>query len=172
MVIMIMDGCSGQYKCGTALYLLAMQALMSGKMFYRFVKCAGHGKCRCNAEGGSHKTFCDTAFDRFVKTPEEERQGSCWAPLHKVESGKICSLASTLCDILNDKDHVRGAISHSSRKKRNDNRLIHNCRVYIRDLGTTDFLNLKMKATGFGKGKHMGLLAITILSWIQIFLVM
>jgi hypothetical protein len=58
------------------LYILAMQALMSGKMFYHFVKCAGHGKCSCNAEGGSHKNFCDTTFDRFFKTPKEERQGS------------------------------------------------------------------------------------------------
>ena len=104
-------------KCSTALYLLAMQALMLGKMFYHFVKCARHGKCRRNAEGGAHKTFCDTAFDRFVKTPKEERQGSRWAPSHKVEIGKICSLASTLCDILNDEDHARVAISHSSRKK-------------------------------------------------------
>ena len=97
MVILITDGCSGQYKCGTALYLLAMMAVTTGKMFYHFVKCAGHGKCRCDAEGGSHKSFLDTAFDRFVKTPEEDRQGNCWAPSHKVENGKICSLAKTVC---------------------------------------------------------------------------
>ena len=157
MVILITDGCSGQYKCGTALYLLAMQALMSGKMFYHFVKCAGHGKCRCDAEGGSHKTFCDTAFDRFVKTPEEERQGRRWAPSHKVEDGKICSLAKIVCEILNDKDHVQGAISHSARKKRNENKLIQDRRFYIRERGTTEFLNLKMQAMEFGKGKHMGL---------------
>jgi hypothetical protein len=41
-------------------------------MFYHFVKCAGHGKCRCDAEGGCHKTFCDTAFDKFVMVPEQE----------------------------------------------------------------------------------------------------
>ena len=74
-----------------------------------------------------------------------------------MENGKICSLAKTVCEILNDKDHVHGAISHSSRKKQNKNRLINRHIFYIREKGTAEFLNLKMKAIGFGKGKHMGL---------------
>jgi hypothetical protein len=45
MIIYITDGCAGQYKCGTALYLLSMLAQKTGKVVYHFVKCAGHGKC-------------------------------------------------------------------------------------------------------------------------------
>ncbi len=71
-IIQITDGCAGQYKCGTALYMLAMNAQQTGKLFYHFVKCAGHGKCQCDAEGGCHKTFCDTAFYKFVKVPKQE----------------------------------------------------------------------------------------------------
>ena len=156
MSILSADGCSGQYKCGTALYSLAIQALVSGKIFYNFVKCAGDGKCWCDAEGGSHKTFCDTDFDMFIKAPEEERGGKRWAPSHKVENGKIFSLAETVCEILNNKNHVRGAISHSSRKIQ-DKKIINDHRFYIRELGTITFLNLKMQAMRFSKGKHMGL---------------
>ena len=76
MEILITDGCSGQYKCGTALYLLAMQALMSEKIFNHFVKCAGHGKCWCDAEGGSHKTLCDTTFDMFIKHQRKREEGN------------------------------------------------------------------------------------------------
>jgi hypothetical protein len=75
MIIFITDGCAGQYKCGTALYLLSMLAQRTGKVMYHFVKCAGHGKCRCDAEGGCHKTFCDTAFDKFVTVPEQHMDG-------------------------------------------------------------------------------------------------
>jgi hypothetical protein len=57
LIIFITDGCTGQYKLGTAIFVLAMHAQASGKIFFQVVKCAGHGKCHCGVEGGSHKTF-------------------------------------------------------------------------------------------------------------------
>ena len=61
IIIFITNGCAGQYnyKSGTALFMLAMHAQSAGKIFFQVVKCAGHGRCRCDAEGGCHKTFCD-----------------------------------------------------------------------------------------------------------------
>ena len=157
MMVFITDGCSGQYKCGTALYLLTMLAQRTGKLMHHFVKCAGHGKCRCNAEGGCHKTFCDTAFDNFVTLPEQQVDGKHWAPSHKVESGSIVSLARIVCNILHDDDYVRGARSHSSRKKKEAGRLITERRFIVRERGDTEFLPLKMEAMGFGTGKNMGI---------------
>jgi hypothetical protein len=75
IIILITDGCAGQYKCGTSLYLLSMLAQRTGTIIYHFVKCAGHRKCRCDAEGGCHKTFCDTAFDKFVTIPKQHVDG-------------------------------------------------------------------------------------------------
>ncbi len=69
MIVFITTGCAGQYKCGTALFLLSMLAQRTGNAVYFFVKCAGQGKFRCNAEEGCHKTFCNTAFDKFVTVP-------------------------------------------------------------------------------------------------------
>jgi hypothetical protein len=71
MIIFITDGCAGQYKCGTSLYLLSMLAQRTGKVMCHFVKCAGNRKFRCDAEGGCHKTFCDSAFDKFVIVPKQ-----------------------------------------------------------------------------------------------------
>ena len=83
MIFFITDGCAGQYKCGMALYLLLMLAQRIGKIIYHFVKCASHGKCRCDAdEGGCHKTLYDTAFDKFVMVPEQQVNGRWWAPSH------------------------------------------------------------------------------------------
>jgi hypothetical protein len=110
----------------------------NGKVMYHFVKCAGHGKCRCDAEGGCHKTFCDTAFDNFVTLPEQQVDGKRWAPSHKVESGSIVSLARIVCNILQDDDYVRGARSHSSRKKKEAGRLITDGIRYWKEHGYTD----------------------------------
>jgi hypothetical protein len=157
MIIYITDGCAGQYKCGTALYLLAMQAQKTGKVMYHFVKCAGHGKCRCDAEGGCHKTFCDTAFDKLVTVPKRQMEGNRWAPSHRVKGGSIVSLASTEFNILQDDDYIRGARSHSCWKKKEEQRIISERRFILRQPGSANFLPLKMEAVGFNKGKNMGL---------------
>ncbi len=120
-LLFITDGCAGQYKYGTLLYLLSMLAQRTGTIIYHFVKCAGHGKCRCDAEGGCHKTFCNTAFVKFVTVPKQQVGGKWWAPSHQ---GSIVSLASTVYNILQDDDYVRGARSHSSRKAKESQWLI------------------------------------------------
>ncbi len=158
MILFITNGCAGQYKCGTALYLLSMLAQRTGKAVYHFIKCAGHGKCRCDAEGGCHKTFCDTAFDKFVTVPEQHMDGKRWVPSHKVEGGFIISLASTtVFNIVQDDDYVRGARSHSSRKKKESGCIITKRRFILQEPGNSELLPLKMDAVGFDKGKNMGI---------------
>ena len=136
---------------------MAMHAQQIGRKFYHFVKCAGHGKCHCDAEAGCHKTFCDMAFDRFVMVPEQERVGNCWAPSHKVKSGLIVSLARTVYNILQDRDYVQGAKSHAARKKRDGNQFLTEQCFILQEQGQAEFLQLKMEAIGFGKGTNMGL---------------
>jgi hypothetical protein len=130
--------------------MLTMLAQRTGRLLYHFVKCAGHGKCRSDAEGGCHKTFCDTAFDNSGRLPEQQLNRKRWAPSHKVESGSIVSLARIVCNILQDDDYVRGARSHSCWKKKER-------RFIVRERGETEFLPLKMEAIGFGTGKNMGI---------------
>ncbi len=159
MIIFFTSGCAGQYKCGTALYLLSMLAQRTGKNVYHFVKCAGHGKCRCNEEGGCQKAFYKTAFDKFVTLPEQHMDGKRWALSHKVEGGSIISLASTVFNILQDDDYVHGARSHSSWKKKECGHIITERRFILQDTGSAKLLPLKMDAIGFDKGKNNGLRA-------------
>ena len=79
-----------------------MLAQRTGTIIYHFVNCTNQGKCRCDAEGGCHKTFCDTAFDKIVTVPEQHVDGKWWAPSHQ---GSIVSLASTVYNILQDDDY-------------------------------------------------------------------
>ncbi len=158
MIIFTTDSFAGQLKCGTALYLLTMLAQRTGKAVYHFVKCAGHWKCRCDVEGGCHKTFCNTAFDKLVTVLEQQVNGKWWAQLHKVEGGSLISLASTVYNILQDDDYVRGAISHSSWKKK-AGRIITEHQFILQEEGSAEFLPLKMEAVGFNKGESMGIQA-------------
>jgi hypothetical protein len=159
MIIFVTDGCAGQYKCGTASYLLIMLAQRTAKIIYHFVKCAGHGKCRCDAEGGCHKTFCYTALDKCVAVPEQQVDGKRWAPSHRVQGGSIVSLATTVLNILQDDDYIRGAHSHSCWKKKEERHIVSELRFILREVGCAEFLPLKMEAVGFDKGKNMGLRA-------------
>ena len=161
MIMDIVDGCSAQYKCGTALYLLANFATKHGKIYYRCVKCAGHGKCRCDAEGGRLKTFLDRIFDYFVNDPENEMtNGDVGAPSHKVEDGVMLSLAHTAFGLLNNKEVKGGAKSHSARKAREAKKVIKERRFTLRHPDQAKHAKiLKMKACGFEKGEHMGMRA-------------
>ena len=97
-------------------------------------------------------------FVKHVITPEQATDGCRGVPSHKVQGGNSVSLAETVCKILNDKDYVHGAISKTSRKKRDAAKLISECRFILRKKGACDHLiRVKMEADGFEKGKHMGL---------------
>jgi len=159
MIIDIVDGCPAQYKCFTALWTLSVIANHFGKIYFRCVKCTGHGKCRCDGEGGCHKTFADKSFDKWVMLPEDEKKDCPWVPAHKVEDGKLLSLAQIVCGILQDDDYVHCAKSHSARKKKDENRLISERRFLVRLLGAAQFLHVKMTGHGFDTGPHMGIRA-------------
>ena len=159
MLIDIVDGCPAQYKCYTALYTLSILAINTGKIIFQCVKCTGHGKCRCDGEGGCHKTFADKSFDKWVMLPEDEMKDCPWVPTHKVEDGKLLSLAEIVCGILQDDDYVRGARSHLKRKKKNESKLISERRFLVRARGAAKYLHLKMTGHGFDNGPYMGIRA-------------
>ena len=46
------DGCSEQYRCGSALFLLWKFAKENGIVYDRAVDCAGHGKKNIDGQGG------------------------------------------------------------------------------------------------------------------------
>jgi hypothetical protein len=63
-----------------------------------------------------------------------------------------------VCQILNDKDYVHGALSKSNRKKKDASKVISERRFILWKKGACNImLAVKMEAYGFEKGKHMGL---------------
>ena len=116
-------------------------------------------ECRCDTEGGCHKTFADKTFDRFVMLPEDDRISCSWASNHKVEDGVLLSLAETVYNILQDEDYIHGARSHSARKSKKAKKLIEERCFVLRERGDAGLMGVKMSGSGFEKGKRMGLQA-------------
>ena len=107
-LILMSDGCAVQYKCGAALYSLMVTAAKRGCIVFRCVKCPGHGKCRCDSEGGICKARVDLHFDRFVKVGKDEGATPTEpsVPIHRVEDGQLLSLAEVVKSVL-DVDKFR-----------------------------------------------------------------
>ncbi len=85
--------------------------------------------------------------------------GKRQALLHKVKGGSSISLLSTVYNVLQDDDYVQGARSHSSWKKKEAGHIITEHQFILQEVGSAEFLLLKMEAVGFGKGKNMGIWA-------------
>jgi len=94
-----------------------MQAQSYGKIIFHVVRCARHGKCQCDSEGGCCKTFLDKMFDKHVKNPEDNTEGLRAVPSQKVQNGKLINLAEICTKCLRNKDFVHGATSSTARKK-------------------------------------------------------
>jgi hypothetical protein len=127
--------------------------------FSHIVKCPGYGKCRCDAEEGCHKSFCNTAFGMCVLVPGQEMKGNWWVPSHKVEDGHVVILATTVQHILQDCDYVKGACRNSARQKKDSKNIIFELRFLLRERGEAKMMGMKIEAIGFGKRKYMGLWA-------------
>ncbi len=162
MIIDITDGCPAQYKCYTALWTLSVISKRTGKLYFRCVKCAGHGKCRCDAEGGKHKTRADRAFDNFVVLPETGIAGVHTVPTHRVENGALMSLAEVMFGILDDDEYRFGARTHQAQRARDENRVISERRFLLRLLDEAKNMGVRMTAHedfDFEDGQYMGLRA-------------
>jgi len=64
-------------------------------LFFWCVKCPGHGKCRCDSEGGICKTRVDVHFNRFVALPGNSSD-EVTVPIHHVQDGALLSLAEVV----------------------------------------------------------------------------
>ena len=115
-IVDICDGYSVQYKYGATLYSLTITVTTRKCIVFRCVKCHGHGKCRCDSEGGIFKARDDIHFDSFVAISDGTSDGIP-VHIHRVQDGTLLRLANVILSVL-DVDNFRfGAHSYSSRAR-------------------------------------------------------
>ena len=113
----LMDGCGKQYRCGTALFLMAFTANHFGIPIDRMISCPGHGKGPVDAENGVTKTFLKIYF-RLIKIwglnkcdEGEHYLSACMVD----ENAKKVSFAESLVRLLKDPKRKDGRKSNSKK---------------------------------------------------------
>ena len=99
------DGCSAQYRCGTALFLLQKLAVELNIIYDRSIDVEGHGKRKIDGYTGSNKTTMTKAFCCNVEyQPENMKDVKKSFLLYQMSDGERTDLADICCKILNEAD--------------------------------------------------------------------
>ena len=113
----LMDGCGKQYRCGTALFLMAVTANHFGIPIDRMISCPGHGKGPVDAENGVTKTFLKMYF-RLIKIWGVNKcdEGEHYLSACMVDdNAKKVSFAESLVRLLKDPKRKDGRKSSSKK---------------------------------------------------------
>ena len=111
------DGCSKQYKSGTALWSMSFLSRKYKIVINRMVTAPGHGKGTVDALAGFDKWFIRKHFCAVKGVGDNDT-------VNKLESytvdenGKTVSFAKRCADLLSDRDRVFGAKGHRKSQKR------------------------------------------------------
>jgi hypothetical protein len=130
-----MDGCSKQYRSGTALFLMAYTAVEFSLCINRLILAPGHGKSPIDSQNGVIKSKCN-ALTRMVSNPESPEHHR-FIKGHTVKDGKFISMAQMFMEYMEDPRNgfVRG---HRKHQKREEAAKIKNRFFHVTDLGEAD----------------------------------
>ena len=111
------DGCSKQYKSGTALWSMSFLSKKYKIVINRMVTAPGHGKGMVDALAGFDKWFIRKHFCA-VKGVGDHETANKLESYTVDENGKTVSFAKRCRDLLSDHDHVFGAKGVRKSRKR------------------------------------------------------
>ena len=143
-IFSIVDGCAVQYRCGTVMHFLAHLAKSQSAIYTRCIQAPSHGKAEVDGEGGEIKGTCQRVYDRPALLPEDEKHRTTRLANHKVEDGKIISLAKRMYEILTSSWQKRLLAMNTHQK-------IKEQRIHLREFGDHVVSLSKMKAVKFAK---------------------
>jgi hypothetical protein len=153
------DGCSKQYRCGTALYLLSVLSSQFGVTIDRMIGAPGHGKDVVDALNATTKKFIKQKM-RMVSNPgndESERKMKAYSLSEReTETTSFARECLRLCTARDRKDGVKSSAKYAKREKAAK---ISGRHYYLQERQNVRLCNLKMTAVGLPKGTHSGLLA-------------
>ena len=144
-IFSIVDGCAVQYHCGTVMHSLAHLAKSRSVIYTRCIQAPSHKNAEVDGERGEIKGTDQRVYDWPALLPEDEKHMTTRLDNHKVEDGKIISLAKRMYKIL----------TSSWRKillAMNTHRKIKEQRIHLREFDDRVGSLSKMKTVGFAKG--------------------
>ena len=142
------DGCSEQYRCGTALFLLWKFAKENDTVYDRAIDCAGHGKKKIDGYGGWLKNYLRSQLMTNVEyQPENVNMGkNTIVYIDMDEVGNVIDFAEIAANSWNNK-HLVGKVP--ANKPRKDvmysEQKLSQTEALVRKSGQAKFEGLKMK---------------------------
>jgi hypothetical protein len=141
------DGCAKQYRCGTALYLLALLAVTHGIVVDRAIGAPGHGKCEVDGGNAVDKRFIEKKMC-LVEAPDADASSRRMAA-HAMAEGAMSSFAAECVRICSTRERAEGVKSEVKSKKREAQAKMKSRHYHIQDPNMVRFGSVKMQATGF-----------------------
>jgi hypothetical protein len=141
------DGCAKQYRCGTALYLLALLAVSYGIVVDWAIGAPGHGKCEVDGANAVDKRFIETKMC-LIEAPDCEASSRRMSA-HAMAGEALTSFAAECARICSTRERSEGVKSEMKSKKREDSSRMKARFYHVEDQSLVRFGSVKMKAVGF-----------------------
>jgi hypothetical protein len=154
------NGCSKQYHCGTAIYLLLVLALHFGILINRSIGAPGHGKDIVDGLNATGKLFLQGKMC-LIGLPEAN-DSSKQMDAHSMVEGAYKSLAAECARLCSKEARASGVKSDMKSIKRESSLKLKFWLYHLQDPKLVEFCELKMKMEGLPKKRkeqRNGLLA-------------
>jgi hypothetical protein len=151
------DGCSKQYRCGTALYFLSVLAVEHGIIIDRAISAPGHGKDIVDGINAIDKEFLRSKMC-MIGTPEAS-DGNKRMAAHSMVEGASKSLAQEALRLCADTSRLSGVKSEKKYSKREENSRLKLRHYHLQKPEDVKYCDIKMMSVGLPKGAHNGILA-------------
>jgi hypothetical protein len=149
------DGCTKQYRCGTACFLLSLLAVTRQIIIDRAIGAPGHGKDIVDGLNATDKQFL---ADKMCKIglPEVNETDGRMSAASMVE-GTSFSLAQECARLCSDASRVAGVKSEGKYAKRENAAPMKRRTYHVQDPKDVLHGGIKMKLEGFKTGKRNGI---------------
>jgi hypothetical protein len=141
------DGCSKQYRCGTALYLLALLAVTYGIVVDRAIGAPGHGKNDVDGYNAVDKQFLEKKMC-LIDTPDAEISDRRMAAHAMVETASL-SFANECARLCSAQHRIGGVKSEAKSNKREQHAKMKARHYHVQNPKEIRFANTRMLAVGF-----------------------
>jgi hypothetical protein len=141
------DGCSKQYRCGTALYLLALLAVTYGIVVDRAIGAPGHGKNDVDGYNAVDKQFLEKKMC-LIDTPDAEISDRRMAAHAMVETASL-SFADECARLCSAQHRIQGVKSETKSNKREQHAKMKARHYHVQNPREIRFASTRMLAVGF-----------------------
>lgn len=148
------DGCTSQYRCGRALYLLSVLAVSSGITIDRAIGAPGHGKDLVDGQNAVDKHYLRGCMRR-ISVPEV-KGGPKRMAAHEMVGDTKMNWAEECQRLLSDLSRAHG-VKGEKRNKRQAEAKMKERKYVVQDPAKVKYTGINMEAKGWEAGEHNGI---------------